>query len=147
VDKDLYQSHATNNAIGDTTIDTDGTPTIATDTPDAGVIRIVDVSTNQEHRFRYTSWTGSTFTLVTTGMTTGTVDAADVTGTTFTDAGADFSAILPGDLVRNNTDGSWAHVITVNDSTDTITQHLFREEVPMIGSLEKPIHLTFQSLM
>ena len=121
VDKNLYQSHATNNAAGDTTIDTDGAPTIATDTPDSGVIRVVDTSANTEHRFRYTSWTGSTFTLVTTGMTTGAVDAGDVTGTTFTDAGANFSAILPGDLVRNSTDGSWAHVITVNDTTDVIT--------------------------
>lgn len=121
VDKNLYQSHASNNAVGDTTIETDGTPTIAQDTPDSGVIRVVDTSENTEHRFRYASWTGSTFTLVTAGMTTGTVDSADVTGTTFTDAGANFSAILPGDLVRNVTDGSWAHVITVNDSTDTIT--------------------------
>ncbi len=121
VDKNMYQSHATSNDIGETAIETDGTPAIAQDTPDSGVIRIVDNSTGKEHRFRYASWTGSTFTLVTTGMTTGTVDAGDVTGTTFTDAGANFASILPGDLVRNNTDGSWAHVITVNDSTDTIT--------------------------
>ena len=70
---------------------------------------------------RYVSWATSTFTLVTAGLPTGTADAGDVTGTTFTDAGADFSLVLPGDLVRNVTDGSWAHVITVNDSTDTIT--------------------------
>jgi hypothetical protein len=121
VDKNLYQSHATTNDIGETAIQTDGTPAIAQDTPDSGVIRIVDDSTGKEHRFRYASWTGDTFTLVTTGMTTGTVDAGDVTGTTFTDAGANFASILPGDLVRNSTDGSWAHVITVNDSTDVIT--------------------------
>lgn len=121
VEKNMYQSHATNNVVGDTTFDHDGTPTTAIDTPDAGIIRVVDASANTEHRFRYASWTGSTFTLVTAGMTTGTVDASDVTGTTFTDAGADFSAILPGDLVRNNTDGAWAHVISVNDTTDTIT--------------------------
>ncbi len=121
VDKDMYQSHATSNDIGETAIQTDGTPAIAQDTPDSGVIRIVDDSTGKEHRFRYTSWTGSTFTLVTAGMTTGTADAGDVTGTTFTDSGADFSSILPGDLVRNETDGSWAHVISVNDGTDTIT--------------------------
>lgn len=121
VEKDLYQSHASSNTLGATSIITDGTPTIAQDTPDSGVIRVVDASTSAEHRFRYTSWTGSTFTLVTTGMTTGTADGTDVTGTTFTDAGADFSAILPGDLIRNETDGSWAHVITVNDTTDVIT--------------------------
>lgn len=121
VEKNMYQSHATANTIGLTAIQTDTSPAIAIDTPDSGVIRVVDTSANTEHRFRYASWTGSTFTLVTAGMTTGTVDAGDVTGTTFTDAGADFSAILPGDLVRNNTDGSWAHVISVNDGTDTIT--------------------------
>jgi hypothetical protein len=121
VDKDLYQSHGSSNTLGATAIITDGSPTIAQDTPDSGVIRVVDASTGAEHRFRYVSWTGSTFTLVTTGMVTGTADAADVTGTTFTDAGADFSAILPGDLIRNETDGSWAHVITVNDTTDVIT--------------------------
>jgi len=121
VDKDLYQSHASSNTLGATAIVTDGTPTIAQDTPDSGVIRVVDTSAGTEHRFRYASWTGSTFTLVTVGMTTGTTDAADVTGTTFTDVGANFSAILPGDLVRNTTTGAWAHVITVNDTTDTIT--------------------------
>lgn len=121
VDKNLYQSHASNNSAGDTTIETDGDPAIATDTPDSGVIRVVDSSENTEHRFRYSSWTGSTFTLTDLSAVTGTADSDEVTGTYFTDSGADFSTILPGDLVRNETDGSWAHVITVNDTTDTIT--------------------------
>ncbi len=119
VDKNLYQSHASNNAAGDTTIDTDGDPTIATDTPDSGVIRVVDVSENTEHRFRYSSWTGSTFTLL-GGFPTGSATTGDVTGRTLIDSGATFSSgnvVKPGDLVRNTTDGSWAHVITVDSET------------------------------
>lgn len=121
VDKNMYQSHATSNDIGETAIQTDGTPAIAQDTPDSGVIRIVDTSANTEHRFRYASWTSDTFTLETTGLGSGTVDSGDVTGTTFTDAGHNFASVKPGDLVRNETDGSWAHVITVDDGTDTVT--------------------------
>lgn len=130
VDKDLYQSHATNNAAGDTTIETDGTPDIATDTPDSGVIRVVDASENTEHRFRYSSWTQSTnpdpdiFTLTDLSSQGGSVTSGDVTGTTLTDTGAAFTTgvpVLPGDLIRNETDGSWAHAITVSATSITHT--------------------------
>lgn len=120
VHKSMYTSvDGATNAIGDTTFVV--AEAISSDTPDSGIIRLVDVSANTEHRLRYVSWATSTFTLVTASLPTGTADSGDVTGTTFTDAGANFSLILPGDLVRNTTDGSWAHVITVNDTTDTIT--------------------------
>lgn len=120
VEKSMYQSHASNNAIGNTTIETDGDPDIAIDTPDSGVIRVVDVSTNTEQRFRYTSWTQNTnptpdvFTLITIGIPSGTIDAiGDVTGRSFRATNANLANILAGDLVRNTTDISWAHVVSV----------------------------------
>ena len=119
VEKDMYQSHATSNDIGETAIQTDGTPSIAQDTPDSGVIRIVDDSENTEHRFRHSSWTSDTFTLL-SGFPTGSATTADVTGRTLTDSGASFvtgDVVKPGDLIRNTTDGSWAHVITVDSNT------------------------------
>jgi len=113
VDKNLYQSHTSSNTLGATAIITDGTPTITTDTPDSGIVRVVDVSLNTEHRFRYVSWTGSTFTLVTLGIPSGTAILADVTGRTLRATNANLANILPGDLIRNTTDVSWAHVISV----------------------------------
>lgn len=74
VDKASYTMPTTAAAGGTTLAVTSGTRTaIATDEPQAGFIRAVKtISTGitQEHRYRYASWTGTTFTLstVTTGQ-------------------------------------------------------------------------------
>jgi hypothetical protein len=119
VNKNMYQSHTSSNTLGATAIVTDGSPAIASDTPDSGVIRVVDVSAGTEHRFRYASWTGSTFTL-TGSFPTGTATTADVTGRILIDSGASFvsgAVVKPGDLIRNTSDGAWGHVITVDSNT------------------------------
>lgn len=122
VEKNMYQSHASNNSAGDLTVETDGTPDIATDTPVSGVLRIVDTSENTEHRYRYASWTTDAFTLVNLSALDGTANTADVTGTTlYADAATYDNVVLPGDLVRNTTTNAWAHVITVDDTNNIIT--------------------------
>ena len=119
VQKNIYTSHATSNAAGNSTFVIQ--EAIASDTPVSGVIRIVDTSTNREHRLRYDSWITSTFTLPT--AVTGTADSIDVTGTNLFDASGNFivNGILSGDLLRNTTDGSWCQVITVSATTITHT--------------------------
>lgn len=115
IDKTYLTSHNTNNVAGDTTIDV--TTTIPSDTPSSGNLRLVNNPSPTEHRFRYTSWTGSTFTLMTIGIPSGTIDAiGDVTGRSFVATNANLANILPGDLVRNTSDGtpgSWALVTSV----------------------------------
>lgn len=131
VNKNMYQSHATSNDIGETALETDGTPAIASDTPDSGVIRVVDDSAGTEHRYRYSSWTGSTFTL-TGSFPTGTATTGDVTGRALIDSGATFvsgAVVKPGDLIRNTTDGSWAHVISVDSETQLT-------HTPLVGGSE-----------
>jgi hypothetical protein len=47
---------------------------------------------------------------------TGTITAVgDVTGRSFYDTNAGLSSIVPGDMIRNTTDGSWAQVITITN--------------------------------
>lgn len=107
-------SDNTANAIGDTTfvIDT-GTP-IPTDTPASGVLRVVDQPGQTDHRYRYASWTGLTFTLITASIPTGTVDTVSSNSATgFRENNADLANILPGDMIRNSSDLCWAHVLSV----------------------------------
>ena len=115
INKNEYTSHNTNNTDGGTTFEV--TTAISQEAPPAGVIHVV-YDTDQEHRYNYTSWTGSIFTLVT--VPDGTVDGADATGITLTDtASGDFvnDGVLPGMIVENTTDSSWGVVKTVDSAT------------------------------
>ena len=107
--KNAFDSHATNNTIGALTYET--AAAMPTDTPDAGVLRVVDVGTNVERRYRYGSRTTTVFTLVVITDATGnpTVNDATIGATEMTDTTADFEgAAIPvevGDEIRNTTDG------------------------------------------
>lgn len=135
IDKTYLTSHNTNNVAGDTTFDV--TATIPSDTPSSGQIRVVNNPNPTEHRFRYASWSGTIFTLVTTGIPSGTIDAVgDVTGSSFYATNANLVNILPGDLVRNTSDGSpgsWAHVITI---TNTTGNEYYITHTPLQGGTE-----------
>jgi len=62
INKALYSVEARAGNVATISIDT----VIATDTPSAGFIRVVDVdSSNIEYRHRYTAWTGTAFQLAT----------------------------------------------------------------------------------
>jgi hypothetical protein len=119
--KTMYTSHATSNAAGDSTFVIQ--EAIASDTPDTGVLRIVNTSANKEHRVRYSSWDSSSKTFTFPTAVTGTADTGDVTGTTLYDASGDFitNGILAGDILVNTTDSSWCQVITVAATTITHT--------------------------
>lgn len=62
INKALYSAEARGANVATISIDT----IVATDTPSAGFIRVVDVdSSNIEYRHRYTAWTGTAFQLAT----------------------------------------------------------------------------------
>jgi len=92
---------------------------ITADTPGkttGGVLHIRDVSNNnRQWRLRFSSWSGSTFTLATINATAG----AGTTSTTVVAVGA-FANARRGDLVYNSTVGAFSYVQTV-DSADQIT--------------------------
>lgn len=99
---------------------------IPADTPGkttGGVIRGVDISLDEETRYRFTSWTGSTFTL-----STGITGAADAGGssTRLVDAVVDFEAgdIEVGDSIYNSTDGEYATVVKIVDADNIDTTPL-----------------------
>jgi hypothetical protein len=126
--KTTYNSHASNNVAGDTTFDVDGTPTIRTDTPSSGILRVVDDSSTsaqlKEHRYRFASFSGDTFTLAT--ASTGTITVANAAGTTLIDSSATFitDGVEPGDMVRNTTDGSISQVESVDSEIQLTTKKL-----------------------
>lgn len=117
IDHDYLLSHASANTAGLTTFQVDAGTPIPSDTPSSGVIRVVDQPGQADHRFRYASWSGTTFTFVTTGIPSGAVDSVGSNpATSFRESNANLANILPGDIVRNTSDGSpgsWAHVLSV----------------------------------
>ncbi len=112
IDRTYLTSDAAVNDTGD--LDFVVTTTIPSDTPASGRLHIVHATSGLEHHIRYASWATNTFTLAT--AITGTITAiGDVTGRSFYDTSASLSTIVPGDLVRNTTDGSWAQITTIEN--------------------------------
>jgi hypothetical protein len=111
IDKDEYAM--TSQAQDLSTITVSGA--ISQEAPPAGKVRVVDVSTDTEQRYRYASFSGSVFTLTSsTGNPTSTGGAG---ATTLVDTGADFvtDGVEVGDIVRNATDGGQGIVTAVTD--------------------------------
>lgn len=123
IDKDDYGSHASNNVTGDITFDVDAS--ISQEAPPAGWIRVVDTSVTPdlEHRYKYASFSGTTFTFKTDAdwhIAGSTITGASADGLTLTDSTAAFitSGVEPGMMVRNVTDGSYGFVASVNSETE-----------------------------
>lgn len=117
IQKDTY--NATVHAIGDATLVV-GT-TIAADEPGktaGGILKLVDVSADQEYRLRYSSYTTpSTFNLANTVIVA--ADAGTNT-TTIVETGA-FATAKVGDLVLNITRSNAVSYITVVTDANTVT--------------------------
>ena len=92
--------------------------TITSDSPGksaGGVIRLVDTSANKEYRLRYSSWTGTTFTLAYTNVASA---SAGTTTTNVTATGVG-TASRVGDLVLNVTQSNTvSYVSTVVDANN-----------------------------
>lgn len=107
------------NAAGDT--DFVANATIPSDTPNAGVLRVVDDTDGSERRYRYSSYTGTTFTFVSPTDGTGNPTSNDATNgaTEMVDNTADFAGaaepVRVGDEIRNATDGGIGTITAVYD--------------------------------
>jgi len=114
---------AASNDLGNTSVVVN--ETIDADNPTNANSKIRLISDNNvEHRYRYASYSGSTFTLAT--ASTGTATAGS-TLTTISDGSATFvtDGVEPGDMVRNTTDGaSFSVVVSVDGENDlTVTDN------------------------
>ncbi|KPK09583.1 MAG: hypothetical protein AMS20_00230 [Gemmatimonas sp. SG8_28] len=119
IEKDRYQGTA--QSPGATTIVV-GT-SISSDEPAAGVVKIIDVSEDNdpEALLRYTSWTGSTFTLATAVSGTATAGSS---GNALEDTGADFGVtddVRVGDTIRNTTTSAWGYIVSIDGVNDLTT--------------------------
>ena len=104
---------------------------INSETPQAGVIRIVDQSDalKAEQQYEYKSWTSSTFTLNTlySSGTPGTATGSAGSGTVLIDTdGTSFisAKIRVGDRVTNQTTGGTAIVVSIDSATQLTTSTL-----------------------
>jgi hypothetical protein len=131
IDKDQFGgSHATNNALGDTTFECAGS--VDVEVPPVGVLRVVAIDEQEEHRYVYSSRTtgaGGIFTLkavtegtsVTTGSTTQLIDTTGAFTTNGTEVGM---------LVRNTFGGKTTHVWQITNIVDANTVDV----TPLYGS-------------
>lgn len=109
------------------------TGALPNDTPtgaSGGVIKVIDISSteteNKEMRYRYTSYTGSTLTLV-ADAGVGTETTGDAGGTILTDTAANFTStdtVQVGDPIENTTTNDIAWVKVITDSTHLVTTKL-----------------------
>ena len=113
--------------------------TIDNEVPDASIIRVVETTLLQEHRYYYSSVTkqaSGEFTL--TALTGGNTGAATATSTTqLVDDGRNFltDGVLVGMLVRNTTLGKTGHVWEVTGfSTTGLTANDTLEVRPLYGT-------------
>ncbi len=92
---------------------------ITADTPPAGAIRLVGDDEDREYRLRYSSFTGSTFTL---SSTASLVADAGTNATTIIDAAGGFNTNAKvGDLIRNVTAAGIGYVVAVVSDTELTT--------------------------
>jgi len=116
-----YYSVDADAAITDSTITV--TPSIRVDEPGktvGGVLRVVDVSAEQEYRMRFASWTGTVFTLATqqSGVDF-TLQGGTDTDTLVADTG-EFSTNRVGDLVLNTTQSNAVSYVVEKTDNQTL---------------------------
>ena len=93
---------------------------IESDTPSSGWLKVQDISTQEEHAYRYASWSSSTFTFNTevTGTDNGTGDS-----TTINETNIGTKDIAVGDTIRmSNSPYNWALVLSVSTNSVTTTE-------------------------
>ncbi len=122
IKKDSYTIDGTQGSAGSTSVVV--STTISTEEPGkstGGVLIVVDNTNDKEDRYRYTSYSGQTFTLFNvTGLT---ADGSNCTSTQLTDSDATFvtDGVLVGDIIRNTTESVVAYVVSVDSETQLTT--------------------------
>lgn len=129
-DKAQYVSHNTLNVQSGSIFDRVAAGgAFPNDTPTSGTFIAVDTSANEEHRYRYTSYTatgggGTDGHLILATERTGTATSTGSTGQTLIALAATFVTwgIKIGDIIRRaNAGGGWAYVISIDSETQVTT--------------------------
>ncbi len=114
IKKDSYTIDSAQGSAGATHLKVD--PAISAEEPGkttGGIAIVVDVSEGEEHRYRYTSYSGDDFKLFNiTGLT---ADGSNCSATKLTDTGASFitNGVKVGDIIRNTSESAIAYVTSV----------------------------------
>jgi hypothetical protein len=131
IKKDEYSSHASNNVEEGTTFEVDDGP-ITAEAPAggqadlAGVYRVVDDADSIEQRYRYESYTVSTFTNAGATANVGTATTTDGTGVTLTDTSGNFLGtdipggdddVQIGDEIQNTNTSEFTRVKSITNDT------------------------------
>lgn len=130
VKKDTYSSATSGNNTGDGDFVITG-GTIDNETPQSGVLRVVQMgtATRVEQQYYYASWSSATFTLNSStarGLSLAVTGAVGGSSTILTDTSATFQTwkVSVGDTITNTTDGSTATVVSVDSQTQITTTAL-----------------------
>jgi len=117
VNKSQYSSHASLNTLSNSEFVV-GT-SLPVDTPASGTLIAVATDEEEEHVYRYTSFTGGTVSFPTAISSTATGGDTD----TLTDSGQTFlsSTVQAGDIVKDTTNGEIAYVVSVDSDTQLTT--------------------------
>lgn len=114
-DKDQF-TVAAGQTKSDSTLSKDGAA-FPNDTPSNGWVYVVATGENEEHKYRYTSWSGTQLTLA--AEVDGTADSATIGQTLSADVFG--SGVERGDIIRRTTDDAWCYVISVESANEVIT--------------------------
>jgi hypothetical protein len=87
------------------------------DTPSAGWVYVVATDENEEHKYRYTSWSGEQLTLAAEVTGSGEVGTS---GQTLHSDG-NFASAQRGDIIRRTSDDAWCYVVTVVSNDEATT--------------------------
>jgi len=148
IDKDQFGgSDATLNILSGPTFQVAGT--IDAEVPTAGVIRVVETTLQQEHRYEYASRTtgaGGIFTLYIPTSGTGTITTASTTQ--IIDTGQLFSTganpVKIGHLVRNLTGGKVTHVWEVSSIVSDTVLDVFALYGPLDATQDWDVSDTYE---
>lgn len=116
IDYDQFTSAATGNNQGDSDLVIQ--EAIPNDVPENSYVFVYADGEKEIHPYRVSSWTTSTFTLVT--EISGTAEAGS-SGNTLVDTGMFGSGIQRGDIIRNSSTGKWGIVKEVTDADTIVT--------------------------
>jgi len=105
------------------------------DTPSTGAVYVVACDEQAEHRYRYTSWTGTTLTLA--AQVNGTCDSNTST-TTIIDTSKFSAGVQRGDIVHrvgNPDDNAWCYIASVVNASQITTTVLSNGDAWAQGDL------------
>ena len=118
-DKDQYTIAVAGVAQSASSIEKTTATDFPNDTPSSGWVYVTDDSANEEHKYRFTTWSSESLNLAT--EVPGTIDSAPANGQQIIDTGVFASGVEIGDIVRRTSDHQWCYIIEIVDGNTANT--------------------------